>query len=255
MKQSSRWLCCSLIFFAAAVFAQPRNVSCLGRIEPFNGVYQLVGPSAMSVVLDLRVDVGDIVAKGDVLATLDNYEVARAELQRATAELDFARKALERERQMKTGTSQARVDAAERDVLVGEAALAAARAQLNREQVKAPVSGQVLVVHAREGERIGTDGLLELGQTDRMYVVAEVYETDIGLVETGQRAVITSPALSEAIEGTVEIIGREVGKIDTLGLDPVARTDSRVVEVKILLDKPEIVSSLTNLQVDVEIRT
>ena len=40
---------------------------------------------------------------------------------------------------------------------------------------------------------------------------------------------------------------------DVLDLDPVARMDSRVVEVFILLDDPGIVAGLTNLQVDVEI--
>jgi HlyD family secretion protein len=95
--------------------------------------------------------------------------------------------------------------------------------------------------------------LLELGQTRHMYVVAEVYETDIGLVKEGQAATITSPALSEPMSGSVERIGSIIGKNDILDLDPVARTDSRVIEVFILLDDPQAVASLTYLQVDVEI--
>ena len=35
-------------------------------------------------------------------------------------------------------------------------------------------------------------GILELGQTQQMYVVAEVYETDIKKVRLGQKAIITS---------------------------------------------------------------
>ena len=129
----------------------------------------------------------------------------------------------------------------------------AAQERLALARVTAPIAGQVLLVHARAGERIGTSGLLELGQTQHMYVVAEVYETDIGLVKEGQAATISSPALSEALNGNVERIGSIIGKNDILDLDPVARTDSRVVEVFIRLDDSEAVASLTYLQVDVEI--
>jgi hypothetical protein len=36
-------------------------------------------------------------------------------------------------------------------------------------------------------------------------------------------------------------------------MDPVAEADARVIEVDILLEEPEVVSHLTNLQVEVEI--
>ncbi|MCX8071595.1 MAG: hypothetical protein N3C12_03970 [Candidatus Binatia bacterium] len=52
------------------------------------------------------------------------------------------------------------------------------------------------------------DGVLELGDTDGMYAVAEVYESDIGQVRVGQPAVVTSPALKDALSRTVEQIGR-----------------------------------------------
>jgi HlyD family secretion protein len=232
---------------------QARDVSCLGRIEPENGVYALAGPAASAVVDELRVAVGDRVAADDVLATLDNHALARAELQRAQAELDFAHSSLKRERGLKGASSKARLEEAERNVRVGEAVLAAAQARLERAQVRAPVAGEILAIHAREGERIGADGLLELGMTERMYVVAEVYETDIGLVSLGQEATITSPALQGRVSGRVAEVGRLVARVDALALDPVARTDARVIEVRILLDDPARVAGLTNLQVDVEI--
>ena len=242
-----------VLLLSAAAASQARNVSCLGRVEPENGVYALAGPASGAVVDDLLVKVGDRVAADAILATLDNHTLASAELQRAEAELDFARKTLERERGLKGAGSRADMDKAARDVRVGEAQLAAAQARVERSEVRAPVDGEVLKIHARQGERIGIDGLLELAMTDRMYVVAEVYETDIGLVSEGQRATIRSPALAEPLGGSVSRVGKLVGRIDALGLDPVARTDSRVVEVKILMDEPEKVAGLTNLQVEVEI--
>ena len=244
-----------LVLVSAAAPASARSVTSLGRIEPLNGVYQIAGPSDASVVSKLWVEEGQMVNQGDILATLDTFGLRTAELKRAEVDLDLARKVLTRQSALRqtSATSEARLEEAERDVLVREAELVAAQERLALARVTAPIAGQVLLVHARAGERIGTSGLLELGQTQHMYVVAEVYETDIGLVKEGQAATISSPALSEALNGNVERIGSIIGKNDILDLDPVARTDSRVVEVFIRLDDSEAVASLTYLQVDVEI--
>jgi len=249
----TRLLFVTLICTAAS--AMGRSVTSLGRIEPHNGVYQVAGPSDASVVSTLRVEEGQRVNRGEILATLDTHGLRTAELKRAEVELNLARKVLVRQLALKqtSATSVARLEEAERDVLVREAELLAAQESLSLTQVAAPVSGQILLIHAREGERIGPSGLLELGQTQQMYVVAEVYETDIALVHVGQSVTVSSPALTGPITGKVERIGKIIGKNDILDLDPVARIDSRVVEVFILLDSSEAVSSLTYLQVDVEI--
>ena len=62
-----------------------------------------------------------------------------------------------------------------------------------------------------------------------------------------------SPALSTALAGTVERIGIKIGKLDILDTDPVARTDARVVEVRVKLEHPARAASLSNLQVEVTI--
>ena len=108
-------------------------------------------------------------------------------------------------------------------------------------------------MHSFPGERVGVEGIVEIGNTERMYAVAEVYETDIIHVKPGQRASITSPALASPVSGTVEKIGLKVGRMDVLGMDPVAEADARVIEVDILLDDVDAVRALTNLQVEVEI--
>ncbi|MEM7219587.1 MAG: HlyD family efflux transporter periplasmic adaptor subunit [Pseudomonadota bacterium] len=226
-------------------------VSALARIEPKDGVYQLAGPSEMAVVAELLVKEGDRVQSGDVLARLDNYALLSAEARRATVELDYAKKALRRQRDLRQTSvaSVAQLEEAERDVAVWQAELNAARERRARAQITAPVDGQILLVNAREGERIGALGLLELGQTDAMYAVAEVYETDISRVAVGQSVTIKSASLSEPLGGKVERVGRLVGKNDALDLDPVARRDARVIEVFVLLEQPERVAGLTNLQV------
>ena len=137
-------------------------------------------------------------------------------------------------------------------VRVARADLSRASAELERARVRAPIDGVVVKVHARKGERVGPNGILELGNIDEMFAVAEVYETDIGGIRIGQRATVTSPTLAEPLGGEVEWINLKVGKMDVLGTDPAAKTDARVVEVEIRLDESKGVEGLTNLQVEVE---
>ncbi len=129
-----------------------------------------------------------------------------------------------------------------------------AEEQLEETVLRAPRAGQVLKVLGHEGETSGKP-LLKIGNTEQMFVVAEVYETDVGLVKAGQKAQITSPSLPKAVNGTVERVGRLIHKNDVLNLDPTAASDARVVEVRIRLEHDEASSALTNLQVDVTIET
>jgi HlyD family secretion protein len=107
---------------------------------------------------------------------------------------------------------------------VARAQLRYAQAELARSTVRAPFDGQVLEIHARTGERVGPKGILELGRTDEMYAIAEVYETDVRRIKVGQRARVSSPALEAPIDGVVERVGMKIGKLDALSTDPAART-------------------------------
>jgi len=134
--------------------------------------------------------------------------------------------------------------------------LALAEARLDQTIIRAPRAGQILQIYAEPGEAITTTRpILALGNTEQMYVVAEVYETDVPLVEPGQRVSITSRngAFDEALTGTVEQVGLQIFKNDVLDDDPAANADARVVEVRIRVDQSEVVAGLTNLQVDVAI--
>ena len=147
------------------------------------------------------------------------------------------------------------VQVAQAEVNNAIAAVKKAQADLDLAYVKAPREGQILKIHAWSGEVVKTDGIADLGQTDQMYVVAEVYESDVSKVRSGQRASITSKAFSEELQGTVDEIGLQIRKKDVLSTDPVADVDARVVEVKIRLDATATakVAGLTNSQVKVAI--
>ncbi len=245
----------------AGVAQAAGRVTALGRLEPGEGVIRVAGPSGGGgVIAELRVGEGDLVEKGQLLAVLDRYGVERAAVGQQRAELEVAEQLVARLRGLsrKSAGSRAKVEDAEAERRVAEAALVAARARLALQEVRAPIAGQVLEIHARAGERIGDAGVLALGETARMMAVAEVYETDVAGLTSGGRARITSPALPVPIEGEIERVGLWIGRQDVLDTDPVAKIDSRVVEVRIRLapESPELaalVSRLTHLQVEVEI--
>lgn len=231
-------------------------VTALGRIEPRDGVIRISGPSRVAVVIGkLKVGKGDTVKAGSVLAVLDSHASEQAVVDRLRAELKSAQRELARKRMLHSEGAIA--DAIlEAEVLVRDVARAQLRyaeAELARSTVRAPFDGQVLAVHARSGERVGPKGIVELGRTDEMYAIAEVYETDVRRIKVGQRAKVSSPALEAPLEGAVERVGMKIGKLDALSTDPAARTDARVVEVEIRLDDSEPVKGLTNLQVEVAI--
>lgn len=136
---------------------------------------------------------------------------------------------------------------------VARAQLALRQAELARAYVLAPFAGRVLEILVEPGEFVGAEGFLELGRVDRMYAIAEVYETDIRRVRVGQTATISSDALVAPLSGKVEFIRLKVQKQDEIGTDPAARKDARIIEVEILLDDPEPAAALSNLQVEVVI--
>jgi HlyD family secretion protein len=137
------------------------------------------------------------------------------------------------------------------------AALRQAEEDLELTKVKAPTAGQIIKINTYPGEVVDEEGVVEFAQTSNMMVVAEVYESDIGKVRTGQTATITSEtgAFEQEITGQVSQIGLKIGKQDVLSTDPAADVDSRVVEVEIHLDPEtsDLVSHLTNSKTMVKI--
>ena len=148
------------------------------------------------------------------------------------------------------------VAVAEAEVRQAQAAVKTAQAELDRAYIKSPQAGTVIKTMVRPGEIVKSDeGIARIGQIDRMYAVAEVYESDISKVKLGQPVTVTSSAIDGKLQGTVEKIGLEIERQNVVNTDPTANIDARVVEVKVKLDQEssQKVAGLTNLQVKVKI--
>ncbi|MGH7789534.1 MAG: efflux RND transporter periplasmic adaptor subunit [Candidatus Binatia bacterium] len=240
----------------AALPTAEGRVSALGRIQPDDGVIRVAGPSQPTVVIgQLLIDDNDAVRAGQPIAVLDTHAVSQARVAQLDAELRHAEAEWHRQETLRGQgiVSSSEYEARETRVAALRAERARAAAELDLTVVRSPVDGEVLQVHTRQGERVGPDGIAEIGQTMKMVVIAEVYETDIGKVRVGQPATISSPALKAPAHGSVARVGLKIGNKDVLSVDPAAKTDARVVEVEIRLDDARQVAGLTNLEVDVVI--
>ncbi len=163
------------------------------------------------------------------------------------------------------GTLNATAEVRPVDIKVAQAEVESAIAEVKKAEadltlsyVRSPINGEVLKVHTRAGEIVNAEGIVELGQIDQMYAVAEIYETDIAKVRLGQKVVVTGAAFPGQLEGVVAEIGRKVSTQNVLSTNPLADTDQKVIEVKVRIARPEDnqrVNSLTNLQVQVRILT
>lgn len=150
------------------------------------------------------------------------------------------------------------------DVIVAARNLDAAQADLNRAlldlsraAVQAPITGMVLDIHARAGERPPAIGIMEMGDTDHMMAEVEVYQDRIVSVAVGQPVELVAAAIGQTLQGRVQSIGLTVGRQGLVSDDTAANTDARVITVMVDLDAKSsaIAARFTNLEVIARIDT
>jgi HlyD family secretion protein len=189
-------------------------------------------------------------------AAEQNFDQRRAARDEAAREVERAQAVLSRYG-FGDLDAQADVRVAERNVDTAKADLAHAVADLDKAYVRAPIAGTVLTIHANPGEKPGTQGLMTLGNIERMTVEVEVYQAQIARVALGNVVEVTAEALPQPLEGRVTRIGLEVGRQTVVDASPAANTDARVVKVTVALEpnSSRRARHLTNLQVTARIRT
>lgn len=233
-------------------------VAALGKLVPAGDIRTLAAPitgvGGSPRITELTVVEGDRVEAGALLARFDNGPGQRAErdlLRTRIANLERRMQLESRElkRYRRLGAAGAvaadELDRREQDLLTLNGLLQEARAQLVKvntdlvlTELRAPLAGTVLKIHARVGERPGDKGILELGASDRMEALLEVYESDIERVRLGQRVQLTSEngGFSGSLSGVVSRINPQVRQREVLSTDPTGDADARVVEVRVRLD-------------------
>ncbi|CCH55487.1 efflux transporter, RND family, MFP subunit [Fibrisoma limi BUZ 3] len=212
-------------------------------------VFPLVGGHIEQV----KIELGDYVHKGQVLAVLRSGDLADLEQQAITArsQLAVAQKNVQVTEDMaKSGFS------AQRDLLVAREQLEAARGEVNRVNerrrilggngseyvVKAPVSGFVVEKTASPGMELRSDdpeNLFTISNLDQVWVLANVYESDLANIHAGDSATITTLSYPDRVFH---------GRIDKIFnvLDP----ESKTMKVRVTLNnadfqlKPEMFANV-----------
>ncbi len=131
------------------------------------------------------------------------------------------------------------------------AAAKQAKANLDQAYVYSPQDGVVFEILTRAGEMVSNQGIIEIGQTNQMYVSVEVYQSDVNKIRPGQTVKISSNSLPSDLQGKVDWVGWKVERQNIINADPSENIDSRVVKVNVALDSAssEKATKFTNLQV------
>jgi membrane fusion protein, heavy metal efflux system len=211
----------------------------LGEIGVNENNYAEVGAPIASRLVEIHAAAGQLVTKGQDLATLQSVEIgrARAEYITAKARLDLARQTLERKLRLAAEkiVPQRDVQEAEAGVTSTEAEVRAALAALgtlgagdegsdsSQLILRSPIAGTIIERNAVQGQQVEPAQLLfKVSEMSRLWLTVNAFERDAVRVRVGSPARITFPALpGRTFRGTVALVGKQVN------------ADSRTVAVRV----------------------
>ena len=246
----------------------PEAVAALGQLKPAGEVRRLAAPvsgfGGTPRISALLVKDGDQIRKGQPLAIFDSRPQIEAEIAEVDVKIQSAAIEVElQQREVSRYAAAAKVGAAamvayeeKQDELrrfqrEGVELIAKRRSletDLAESELVSPIDGVVLKIHSRVGERPGSDGVMEVGASQAMEALVEVYESDINRISVGQPVTLTSEngGFKGTLEGRVERITPQVRQRKVLSTDPTGDADARVIEVDVVLS-PESAQRVTQL--------
>ena len=237
-------------------------VAALGQLSPAGEIRDLAAPisqfGASPRITQLLVSEGDFVKKGDTLVIFENREKLIVDLEKVdnlirTINLEISLKeeqikryqlALENDAYSFVQLSQRKDELLklQKQKINSVGDKKNIEIDLFNSKLKSPIDVFVLSINTRVGERPGNDGILEIGSSQNMEALIEVYESDINRVFISQNVDLTSEngGFKEILKGTVFRISPKVKQRKVLSTDPTGDADSRIIEVLVKLDKESI---------------
>ncbi len=150
---------------------------------------------------------GATVAAGQELFKLDD-QVLALQVEQAEAGVRAAQAALDQAKADKATTAQ--ISAAEARLDQAEAAVEIAKAQLSYATITAATDGVITAVVAKVGENASPGkALATISDLSSLHVSVYVPGTEIGQIELGQGATVTTDSSNEVFIGTVDFIADE----------------------------------------------
>jgi membrane fusion protein (multidrug efflux system) len=165
-----------------------------GVIEPWEKLSLLSKIHGM--VIEVEVEEGDRVAKGQLIARIDPADFRIAlESARATHELAVANQKRLAALYDEGLIARADIDKLDAEVKTSKAALENAELMLSRCEITAPISGVIRSLDAKEGLLLNvSDPVAEILQIDRIKAVVGIPESDVALVRKINDVTVTIQA-------------------------------------------------------------
>ena len=246
-----------------ADFIPPINaVAALGQLSPSGEIRQLAAPigqfGSYPRIVEILVLEGDFVKKGDILAIFENREKLISDIERnenliKTIDDEIALKkdqiqryelALSKDAYSFVQFSQRKDELLklqkQKINLIGDQKNI--KIDLFNSKLRSPIDGFILGINTRVGERPQNEGILDIGSSQKMEALIEVYESDIDRVFISQNVELSSEngGFQKNLKGKVIRISPQVKQRKVLSTDPTGDADSRIIEVLVKLDQDSI---------------
>ena len=257
----------------ADIIPQITAVAALGQLSPSGEIRQLAAPisqfGSSPRVVEILVNEGDFVKKGDILAIFENREKLISDLERNENLIDiikdeiFLKKdqikryelALSKDAYSFVEFSQRKDELLklqkQKINLIGEQKNI--KVDLFNSKLRSPIDGFILEINTKVGERPKNEGILDIGSSQKMEALIEVYESDIDRVFITQNVELSSEngGFQKILKGNVIRISPQVKQRKVLSTDPTGDADSRIIEVLVKLDQDsiEIVQNYAGMKV------
>ena len=220
------------------------DLSLPGKVQYSEDRYAKVSSPLVGRVVEVRAKLGDKVAAGQVLLSLESADLGAAYSDFVKAESDFqlSKRNYELAKDLYESKAMSKKDLvqAENDFLKAQAEFRRTRERLlalrvpaeeldkprterlitSRFDLKSPLAGTVVERNVTVGQMVGADPtqvLYTIADLNELQVVAEVYERDLSRVSKGAAVTVTVEAYpDETFSGTIVYVGDVV--------DPTTRT-------------------------------
>ena len=237
-------------------------VAALGQLSPSGEIRQLAAPitqfGSSPRIVEILVKEGDFVKKGDVLAIFENREKLIVDLERSddllktiNDEIALKKDQIKRYELALSKDAYSFVQLSQRKDellklqkqkinLIGDKKNI--EIDLFNSKLRSPIDGFILEINTRVGERPKSEGIMDIGSSQEMEALIEVYESDIDRVFISQNVELISEngGFKETLKGKVIRISPQVKQRKVLSTDPTGDADSRIIEVLVKLDKESI---------------
>ena len=237
-------------------------VAALGQLSPSGEIRQLEAPisqfGSSPRIVEILVNEGDFVKKGDVLAIFENRKKLISDLERnenliniIEDEITLKKDQIQRYELALSKDAYSFVQFSQRKDellklqkqkinLIGDQKII--KIDLFNSKLRSPIDGFILGINSRVGERPKNDGILDIGSSQKMQALIEVYESDIDRVFISQNVELSSEngGFQKNLKGKVIRISPQVKQRKVLSTDPTGDADSRIIEVLVKLDQDSI---------------